>query len=83
MYVGASPCRALKVRTAILYLIRYLIGNQCKLYSTGVIGARLLILDRSLAAAFWIDWSRAIGLCIDKDFAIPIPYRSLLIDPIP
>ena len=24
-----------------------------------------------------------VGLCIDKDFSIPIPYRSMLIDPIP
>ena len=59
-YLGTKPCKHLKVNSNILKWIRYLIGNQCRSHSTGVIWQNLGKPTTSLAAAFYTLWSLAI-----------------------
>ena len=55
-YDGARSLRALYVRRRILHSILNLTGSQWREAKTGEIWSLLLVLIRTLAAAFWISW---------------------------
>ena len=52
MYVGASPFRALKVRSSILKSALACMGNQCSSISVGVMWSNFRFLVSTFAAAF-------------------------------
>ena len=47
----------LYVKTKILYIMRYVTGNQCNSRSTGVMCSQERVRVTSLAAEFWILWN--------------------------
>ena len=71
MYFGAMPFSALYVKSSILYVIRCLIGSQCRLRRTGVICFELRVLVTSRAAQFCTYCSLSRTDCVK-------PYRRAL-----
>uniref|UniRef100_A0A8C7XU96 Uncharacterized protein n=1 Tax=Oryzias sinensis TaxID=183150 RepID=A0A8C7XU96_9TELE len=57
IYLGASPPTALKAIIKILKSILKRTGSQCKDAKTGVMWSLILVPVKSLAAAFWTNWS--------------------------
>ena len=53
MYVGASPFRALNVRSSNLKSALACIGSQCNCISVGVMWSNFRFLVSTFAAAFW------------------------------
>ena len=74
IYWGASPCKALKVRSTILYSIRFLTGSQWSSFSIGVMRIVEDVNVMIRAAMFSIRWSRLSWLSgRPKNVTLPLP----------